>query len=135
MPPFPMGKRVRNVKDRKNDLFSKKALAAPVLPPYHQGNGGSCPRCPRASGALGESAHRRSQTMPVSQKEKRRNSQIAHSVPVICHLGPIMSHSASVLFSLELNSTGRQGVIDVLFQKKVTLTIIMCSNPYYVDIN
>ena len=59
------------------------------------------------------------------------NSQIAHSVPVICHLGAIMNHSATFLFSPWLNSTGRRG----MFQNKVTtLTIIMCSNPYFVDI-
>ena len=39
---------------RLNEKFLlKRAPAAPVLPPQNQGNGGSCPRYPRASGALG----------------------------------------------------------------------------------
>ena len=72
----------------------------------------------------------------LNRGEEMANSQIAHSFPVIYHLGPIMNHSSTFLFSPELNSTGRQGMMDVLFRNKVTtLTIIMCSNPYYVDIN
>ena len=47
-----------------------------------------------------------------------------------------MNHSATFLFSPWLNSTGSRGMIDVLFSNKVTtVTIIMCSNRYYVYIN
>ena len=35
----------------------KRALPAPVLPPHHQGNGGSCPHSPRASGVLVSNEH------------------------------------------------------------------------------
>ena len=53
--------------------------------------------------------------------------QFGSSAPVIYHLEPIMNHNATFLFSPWLNRTGRQGMIDVLFQNKVTtLTIIMC---------
>ena len=43
---------VADINTRK--VFLKRALPAHVLPPYHQGNGGSCHRNPRASGALTE---------------------------------------------------------------------------------
>ena len=43
--------KVSDVADTRERFF-ERALPAPVLPPYHQGNGGSCPLCPRASAAL-----------------------------------------------------------------------------------
>ena len=60
----------------------------------------------------------------------------AHSVSMTYHLGPIMNHSATFLFSLRLNRTGRQVKTDVFFQKiSHNSNYHYVPNPYYVDIN
>ena len=68
-------------------------------------------------------------------KSRKLNVQFGSSVPVIYHLGPIINHSATFLFSPWLNSTGSRGIIDVLFQNKATTLLSLCAiNSVYVNL-